>query len=171
MPLEAPPGRATRPTGDRVREAVFNALGSMGALDGARVADLYAGSGALGIEALSRGAASCVLVESDQRALAALRRNVERTRVRGASVVAVPVERWLAAGPGHFDVVLADPPYRFDGWAGLLGALDADLVVAESDRPVAAAAGWAVLRARRYGGTVVTFLGRQGAEASDDTTE
>src|SRR4051795_9908485 len=82
--LAAPPGRATRPTGDRVREALFSILGP---LDGERVLDLYAGSGALGIEALSRGAGEAVFVDSDQRAVAAIRRNLE------AIGVEAPVQR------------------------------------------------------------------------------
>src|SRR5829696_7781962 len=75
--IVAPPGATTRPTSDRVREAVFNALGSLGVVDGAAVADLYAGSGAMGIEALSRGAASCTFVERDRDALRALRENID----------------------------------------------------------------------------------------------
>jgi 16S rRNA (guanine966-N2)-methyltransferase len=105
--LGAPPGRGTRPTSDRVREAVFSTLG---ALDGARVLDLYAGSGALGIEALSRGAASALFVERDRRALAALRRNLDDVGVE-AEVRNQDALRFIAHPEGVFDLVFCDPPY------------------------------------------------------------
>ena len=82
--LVAPEGRDTRPTTDRVREAVFNALGSAGLIDGALVADLYAGSGALGIEAISRGAAHCIFVETDRAAVAALETNIAHLEISAA---------------------------------------------------------------------------------------
>lgn len=158
--LKPPPGTATRPTGDRVREAVFGALTSLGVVVDARVADLFAGSGALGIEALSRGATHATFVERDRRARAVVRANLEatgladRATVRGGDAVA-------ALGDlGPVDLVLADPPYAFDAWPALLvaaAATGAALVVAESDRPVEAP-GWAVRRCRSYGTTVVTFL-------------
>jgi 16S rRNA (guanine966-N2)-methyltransferase len=118
--LEAPRGQTTRPTADRVRQALFDVLGP---LDGARVLDLYAGTGALGIEALSRGAARAVFVESDRAALASIRRNLEALGLdEAATVLPVAVER--AAKPlrdlGPFDLVLCDPP-----WAALETALRA----------------------------------------------
>ena len=94
--LVSPKGSDTRPTSDRAREAIFNALRSVDAIDGARVADLFAGSGALGIEALSRGAASCVFVEREPAAVAVINENLERTGVAGATVVRADVMRWLA---------------------------------------------------------------------------
>ena len=110
-PLDAPPGQATRPTADRVRETLFSMLASrVGSFDGLRVADLFAGSGALGLEALSRGAAFATLVEKDSAAAAAIRRNAERLgaagriRILGGSALALP-----ASEP--FDLVFADPPY------------------------------------------------------------
>jgi len=111
--LLVPPGQATRPTSDRVREALFAALQARGLIDGARVLDLYAGSGALGLEAASRGAASVVLVESAKEALAAIRRNLTTLALPGVSVVAAPVEQYLNAGvrTGVVDLVLLDPPY------------------------------------------------------------
>jgi 16S rRNA (guanine966-N2)-methyltransferase len=109
--IEAPPGSATRPTADRVREALFSMLASrLGSLEDLRVADLFAGSGALGLEALSRGAASATFVESAPQALAALRRNVEklgasaRVRVIAGSALALPQS-------DAFHLILADPPY------------------------------------------------------------
>ena len=109
--IEAPPGAATRPTADRVRETLFSMLGSrLGSFDDLRVADLFAGSGALGFEALSRGAASATFVETDAKAAAAIRRNAEklgaseRVRVIAGSALALP-----RCDP--FDLIFADPPY------------------------------------------------------------
>ena len=159
--LVAPDGLSTRPTTDKVRQAVFNSLGSMGVLEGATVVDLYAGSGALGIEALSRGAESCVFVERDRAALAALRANLAalgidaaRSRVVGADVIS------YAPGITTVDIALIDPPYTFSSWADLLGMLQAGLVVAESGREVDAPPGWQQLKVRRHGRTVVTTLER-----------
>jgi 16S rRNA (guanine966-N2)-methyltransferase len=105
--LHAPRGSRTRPTADRVREALFSMLGDV---TGARVLDLYAGSGALGIEALSRGAESAVFVERDQQALAALRRNLDAVGAH-ADVRRQDVLRFLARPEGKFDLVFCDPPY------------------------------------------------------------
>jgi 16S rRNA (guanine966-N2)-methyltransferase len=105
--LQAPRGVRTRPTADRVREALFSMLGDV---SGARVLDLYAGSGALGIEALSRGAESAVFVERDQQALAALRRNLAAVGAP-AEVRRQDVLRFLARPEGTFDLVFCDPPY------------------------------------------------------------
>ncbi|HVY44643.1 MAG TPA: 16S rRNA (guanine(966)-N(2))-methyltransferase RsmD, partial [Minicystis sp.] len=111
--LVAPPGRATRPTSDRVREAVFSALGDV---EGAVVLDLFAGTGALGIEALSRGAAHATFVENARASLAALRENLAALGLGAtSSVIAQPAARAvasLAGAPGPaFDLVLVDPPY------------------------------------------------------------
>jgi len=105
--LQAPRGRRTRPTTDRVREALFSLLGDV---SGARVLDLYAGSGALGIEALSRGASAATFVDSDARAVAAIRRNLQAIGVE-ADARRQDVVRFLASAPGRFDLVFADPPY------------------------------------------------------------
>ena len=156
--LVAPAGGDTRPTSDRVRESIFNALYSMDALDGATVIDLFAGSGALGIEALSRGASHCTFVEPARPALEALRANLSATGLAAdATVVPVSAEAFLARRPDAVDLALCDPPYAFDGWGALLDALPAALVVCESDRPIEPGQGWRVVRTRRYGGTVVTF--------------
>ncbi|GAA4223499.1 16S rRNA (guanine(966)-N(2))-methyltransferase RsmD [Streptosporangium album] len=108
-----PPGRGTRPTSDRAREGIFSTVGSLlGSLDGARVLDLYAGSGAVGLEALSRGAVHALLVESDAKAARTIRANIEALGLPGARLVADRVERVLgrdAAEP--YDLVFADPPY------------------------------------------------------------
>ena len=110
-PIEAPPGRATRPTGDRVRETLFSMLASrLGSFEDLRVADLFAGSGALGLEALSRGAAFATFVESDAAAVTVIKRNAEklgasdRVRILGGSALALPRSEL-------FDLVFADPPY------------------------------------------------------------
>jgi 16S rRNA (guanine966-N2)-methyltransferase len=175
----APEGRDTRPTLDRVREAVFNALVSLDAVAGARVLDLFAGSGALGIEALSRGASHATFVDADRNARAAVEANLrttglaDRAEVLGGDATAL-LRRWGAdAQPGadgagteaaRFDLVLLDPPYATDepAWSALLElvarVVPTGVVVAESDREVALPEGWHALRVKRYGGTLVTVL-------------
>jgi 16S rRNA (guanine966-N2)-methyltransferase len=105
--LQAPRGAATRPTADRVREALFSILGDVGGL---RVLDLYAGSGALGIEALSRGAGAATFVERDPQAVASLRRNLDAVG-SDAEVRRQDALRFLASAGGTFDLVFVDPPY------------------------------------------------------------
>jgi 16S rRNA (guanine966-N2)-methyltransferase len=161
--LVAPAAATTRPTTDKVREAVFNALSSLDAVVDARVVDLYAGSGALGIEALSRGAAHCTFVERDRAAVRAIDENIavlglgERSRVVVGDGIA-------SAPPLPADLVFADPPYGFDDWPRLLRAVQGDLVVAEADGAVPAPIGWEQGRVKRYGRTWVTFLHRDDPE-------
>jgi 16S rRNA (guanine966-N2)-methyltransferase len=107
--IYAPAGCDTRPTSDRVREAAF---GLVGAVDEASVLDLFAGSGALGIEALSRGAESAVFVESDRAACRTIERNLEKLRLTRARVVRADALRFLAGERGTYDLVLVDPPYQ-----------------------------------------------------------
>lgn len=110
--LAVPPGRGTRPTSDRTREALFSALATLADLDGARVLDLYAGSGAVGLEALSRGAAHALLVEADPRATRTLRENARTLGLDGADVRTDKVERLAGTAPdAPYDVIFADPPY------------------------------------------------------------
>jgi 16S rRNA (guanine966-N2)-methyltransferase len=112
--LAVPSGGDTRPTSDRVREALFASLtAELGGFDDLAVADLYAGSGAVGLEALSRGARSALLVEADRRAAEVIRRNVRTVGLSGARVVSVRVERLVASAPEHgpYDVAFLDPPY------------------------------------------------------------
>lgn len=112
--IDAPDGRTTRPTSDRTREALFASVQSdLGSLDGIRVLDLYAGSGAIGLEALSRGASHALLVEADRKAGQVVRGNIATLRLPGAELVADRVERLLARGStgGPYDLVVADPPY------------------------------------------------------------
>ncbi|HSL58436.1 MAG TPA: 16S rRNA (guanine(966)-N(2))-methyltransferase RsmD [Acidimicrobiales bacterium] len=159
--IEAPPGRSTRPTSDRVREAVFNALGSLDAVRGARVLDLFAGSGALGLEALSRGADHATFVDTDPRALDVVRSNIEHLGVADRSTVVRADALAFVRTMEPVDVALCDPPYAFDGWTALLDELAADLVVAESDRELDLPDGWDATRVRRYGGTLVTVAQRR----------
>ncbi|MCI0346720.1 MAG: 16S rRNA (guanine(966)-N(2))-methyltransferase RsmD [Chloroflexi bacterium] len=160
--IVAPAGRDTRPTSDRVREAVFNALVSLGTVDGATALDLFAGSGALGIEALSRGAAYATFVERDRAALASIRANLSATGLADrAAVVERDALAYVAAQRAHVDIAFLDPPYAFDGWDALLEALPADLAVIESDRPVDGGEGWELVRHRRYGTTVVSIIRRR----------
>lgn len=171
----APDG--TRPTTDRVREALFSALGSMvGDWSSVRVLDLFAGSGAVGLEALSRGARSATLVESDRRCLEILRRNAAAVDP-AAVVVAADVLRWVADG-GPYDLVYVDPPYAMTqaDVQSVLGGLGADgvlapgaLVVVERSRRSPEpwpATGWEGLRRKDYGETTLWY----GRRATDEST-
>jgi 16S rRNA (guanine966-N2)-methyltransferase len=181
--LSVPPGRGTRPTADRAREGLFaTILAIRGPLDGARVLDLYAGSGAVGLEALSRGASDVLLVESDARAARVIQGNVEALRLPGARLLGDRVERVLARGPGGHpprDVVFADPPFaataadvermlaalRDRGWLAP-GAL---VVVERATRsgPIAWPAGYTAERSRSYGAATFWYgLGAGPAAAS-----
>src|SRR3954452_17001962 len=106
----APKGTDTRPTSDRTREAAFNLIGPV---EGATVLDLFAGSGAMGLEALSRGAASAVFVENDREALRAIDRNLDKLRVTGARVVPRDALQALATDRATYDLILCDPPYGY----------------------------------------------------------
>lgn len=161
--IVAPDGTSTRPTTDRVREAIFNSLGSSGVLEGALVADLFAGSGAIGIEALSRGAEHCVFVESDRRALRALDENLETLDLRARAKV-LASDANTAARSLDADIVFADPPYDYDNWEQLVGSLRAGLVVAESGTEIEAPDGWVTTRVKKYGRTRVTFLERLASD-------
>lgn len=111
--LTAPPGEATRPTADRTRETLFSMLTSrLGSFEGLRVVDLFAGSGTLGLEALSRGAASCLFVEQDRAALGAIRANVAALGAQGAARIEAGSVLGLGPAPQPYDLILADPPYR-----------------------------------------------------------
>lgn len=175
--LKVPP-RGTRPTSERVREALFSSLDARMDLDGASVLDLYAGSGALGLEALSRGAAYALLVESDAKAAAVIRENITELGLTGAVLRAAPVFTVLAGSPDRvYDLVLADPPYAVteDAVSGVLAALvdggwvgDGSVVVLErSSRspettwPEALEAG----RVRKYGETRIEVATCYGAES------
>jgi 16S rRNA (guanine966-N2)-methyltransferase len=163
LPAKLP--ASVRPTSDRVREAIFDILGSQGGVEGLDVVDLYCGSGALGVEALSRGAASSTFVDLDPDALAAVRRNLDAVGLgdEPATMVRAALPGWLdSAAAGAFDLALCDPPYDFEDWPALLGALRSDAVVMESAAPIALPEAWVVARERRYGGTLVTVAHRSG---------
>jgi len=157
--IDAPPGTDTRPTTDKVREATFNALGSLDLVRDGLIVDLYAGSGALGIEALSRGAAHCTFVERDRSALRTLRSNLADLGLDDRSRVVAGDALVLARGL-EADVVLADPPYGFDRWDDLLSIVPGPFVVAEAGSELPAPDGWSIARSKRYGRTWVTFLER-----------
>jgi 16S rRNA (guanine966-N2)-methyltransferase len=161
MRVVAPPGRATRPTSDRAREALFSILGPVA---GVRVLDLYAGSGALAIEALSRGAAQADLVERDPRAAAAIRRNLDALGLAGAAVHRREVLAFLRAGGGPYDLVFADPPYS--SAARLAGPLsralpavlsDEAVIVTESDKRLPLELELPLVDERVYGGTRIAL--------------
>jgi len=166
--LVVPEGDATRPTTDRVREATFNVLFSLDLLEGRTFCDLFAGSGALGLEALSRGASHATFVERDRAALEAIEANIANLDFGDqTTIVRTDAMRWLATAR-HVDVILADPPYGFDAWAELGAAANTEVIVAESGEPLAPIEGWDVTRERAYGSTVVTILRRSDASTSEE---
>jgi 16S rRNA (guanine966-N2)-methyltransferase len=173
--LTVPPGAAVRPSSDRVKESVFSALGP-GRLVGARVLDLYAGSGALGLEALSRGAAEALFVDRDPAAARAIRANIETLGFEGRAVLRQSPVGTLLAGsrPGEpFDLALLDPPYDtppadVEAVLGLLVegkwlTADATIVVerAANSSPLSWPAGWGSTWERCYGDTLVLFAQRK----------
>ena len=140
---------------------MFNSLGSMGVIEGALVADLYAGSGAMGIEALSRGAAHCTFIENDRAALRALNDNVANLGLDPVTnIIQGLVESHLHRLDA--DIVLADPPYGAIDWNSMLVELSAPMLVAEGSCEVEPIGGWTKLKARRYGRTWVTILSQDG---------
>ena len=160
--LVSPPGSATRPTSDRVREALFSILGT--SVQGARVLDLYAGSGALGIEALSRGAASAVFVDQSEQAVVAIRANLAALGIE-ATVHQMQARAALRPPPtlsAAYDLVFLDPPYRRPAGFGqeLSEALAAVLapgarIVSESDRRDPLELAFPLADERRYGDTII----------------
>ena len=166
------PGAVARPTSDRVREAIFSILGER--VVGAAVLDLFAGSGALALEALSRGAKRADLVERDRNACSVIRANLEKARLTGeARVIKGEAQRFLKGASGKYDLVFADPPYRKNGAdVDFAAELLADpnlhrvispggMVVLETARGHAKtvpAEGWELLDSRSYGDTEVSFF-------------
>ena len=174
IPLVAPK-TDLRPTMDRVKGALFDSLGEE--IIGARVLDLFAGSGSLGIEALSRGAISATLVEKDALAIQSIRFNLTKTRLQGAEVLGLDIFSYLhkLATPGIFDIILADPPYakrpgERDFGVELLSEpalaqalAPGGLFVLEKlpGSPLPKGTGWELLRERRYGATEVAYFRRE----------
>lgn len=154
--LRGPEGKDARPTMDKVRAAIFNSLASMDVVDQATVVDLFAGTGAFGIEALSRGAKAVDMVEKSNKNAALIRENLEAMKVQ-AQVYVQDVLTFVQRDHAY-DIAFVDPPYAFEDWNTLLGFLRADLVVCESNRPVEPDDQWTVIRQKRYGGTHVTML-------------
>ena len=173
IPLHVPKqaGDGLRPTMDMVKNAIFNVLGE--SVEGTRVLDLFAGIGGLGIEALSRGAASCVFVENDRRACEVIRKNLEKTKLRG-EVVQNEALRWVerSGGEATFDLILADPPYAkypgdHDFTPDLLGSValwralkPGGIFVLEHlpNAELDLADRWECAKRKRYGATEVSFL-------------
>ena len=160
--IEAPKNAATRPTSDFVREAAFNLIGPV---DGASVIDLFAGSGAMGLEALSRGAASAVFVESDRGACRTINANLDKLRL-GARVLCQDAARALAADTGTYDLVLLDPPYGYEGRSRIAPHLarilapDGLLVYETAAEDEPELGGLAVRTSRRYGSKRLTLFER-----------
>jgi 16S rRNA (guanine966-N2)-methyltransferase len=162
--LRLPKELDIRPTADRVREAMFDVLDHLDLIEGAAVADLFAGSGALGIEAASRGAESVVLVDSDRAAVLAIQANLESTRITEevtCRVVRSDAVSWCRSGRERFDVIFLDPPYAFEEWPLLLSVVPAEFVVIESNRQISLPERFALHRSYRYGTTLVTMARRQ----------
>lgn len=155
--LVAPPGDRTRPTADRVREALFNSLSGLLDLHAMTVADLFAGTGALGIEALSRGAAHATFVESDAAARRAIAVNLAVTGLGAQATVRGGDALDQVRSLDPVDLAFCDPPYRFERWGELLGHLQAGVVVLESEREPALGPTWRLVRTKRYGSTLITF--------------
>lgn len=167
--LVAPRGAGTRPMMDRAREGLFSSLGE--AVAGARVLDLYAGSGSLGLEALSRGAASAVFVERSRAALAALRANVSSVGL-GGEVVGADVDGYLERAVGAYDLVFVDPPYGLPlasvesilgRLPGLLAQGGTVVLHRRAGEGLARLPGLAVIDRRRYGDTEITRLAKEAA--------
>jgi len=160
--IAAPKGVATRPTGDRVREAAFNLIGPV---DGASVLDLFAGSGAMGLEALSRGAASATFVESDRAACRTISQNLEKLGLTGARVVCADAVWALRQEPRTYDLVLVDPPYalwtelepRLAGQVARVLAPDG-VVLVETGSKTEPALPLAQRTSRRYGSARLTVF-------------
>ncbi len=163
-PLKAKIPSTVRPTTDYAREAIFSMLESRGGLSGLIVADLYCGSGAMGIEALSRGAAQVYFVDADPECLNAARTNLAPLGLTGeAHFVRTSLPGWRP--PLAFDLIVADPPYGPLDVAALLETVLAERVIIENDRYADAPSGWTVTKTKHYGTTLVTMLepSEQGA--------
>jgi 16S rRNA (guanine966-N2)-methyltransferase len=156
-PLKAKLPSTVRPTTDYAREAIFSMLESRGGLYDLVVVDLYCGSGAMGIEAMSRGAAKVYFVDSDPACLAAVKSNLEPLNFDAEAVfVRAMLPSWST--PEDLDLVLVDPPYGPLDLANLLEGVRAQRVVVENDRHMEPPKGWIVTKTKRYGTTLVTML-------------
>ena len=167
-PLDAPPGRATRPTSDRAREGLFSMLQSrIGSFEGLRIADLFAGTGALGLEALSRGAGHCTFVERDRQALDILRRNIERLGAGDRADVRAQAVEHVPPPATPFDLIFMDPPYgvglaqtaldRASDWLGPGGWISLEV----HDEAIEAPQGLDQIVERRFGKAKIRIFRRR----------
>ena len=160
--LSAPKGVEIRPTSDRVKEAVFNSLHSRSAIVEAEVLDLFAGSGALGIEALSRGAKKAIFVDKSFESLELVKKNLKKTGFeKNSEIVKGDSLDWLQKSSESPDLVLLDPPYDFENWTELLDALlkkEPGITVIESNREIDPGPKWHVDSIRQYGSSVVVVI-------------
>ncbi|MGN0820865.1 MAG: 16S rRNA (guanine(966)-N(2))-methyltransferase RsmD [Akkermansia sp.] len=172
MPLKVPQGEV-RPTQDRVREALFNILGTV--IEGARVLDLFCGSGSVGLEALSRGAASARMVDASRTGCAVAKENLQKSRLAGGSVVQSDCLQFVRRDAGRYDIIFADPPYcKAVGDRDMIAELLTDraaelltedgLFIAEAqigygvgDRNTREFAGWELVDERSYGKNTILF--------------
>ena len=143
-----------------MREALFSSLESAGLIRDAKVLDLFAGTGALGIEALSRGAVSATFVDADSVAVRTITENLQTTGLSGGTVVQADAIRFASSGRSYFDLALVDPPYAFDAWSSVLACLPSTVAALESGREVVVGEGWETLKVRRHGDSVVTLARR-----------
>lgn len=175
LKLVAPKGMTTRPTTDRVKEALFSILEHAGLLEGSKVLDLFAGSGALGIEAISRGAASCTFVENNRSALETIRVNLSRTGLEGqANIISMDVSKAIeriARKETRFKLALLDPPYDSGMQVGVIQYLadhlmkpEGIIVLEVSSRSVVpqSIAGYTRINRRVYGDTALEFFALEG---------
>ncbi len=177
-PLQAPAGQGTRPTADRTRETLFSMLASrLGSFEGLRVADLYAGSGALGLEALSRGAAHVIFVENDPRALAAIRANLLALQANNRAEVS-PVSAAKLASTQPFHLIFADPPYGARSGTLVVEAVQAAgwlapggwLAIETESREAVDPGGWQIDAERRVGRARHTLIRASEPSASRAST-
>ncbi len=160
--LSTPKGAEIRPTSDRAKEAIFNSLHSRSAIEGTQVLDLFAGTGALGIEALSRGAKKATFVDKSSKSLKLVQENLRKSGFqKEAEIFKKDSVDWLRKNSKPLDLVLLDPPYDFENWSELLDLLlqkQPGIVVIESNREIDPGPGWHVDSMRQYGSSVVVII-------------
>ena len=160
--LLTPEGADIRPPSDRIRESIFNALYSRSAIEGAEVLALFAGTGALGIEALSRGAKKATFVDNFPESLELVKKNIEKSGFqKKAQIVNGNSMEWLHKSSDFWDLVFLDPPYDFESWSELLDLVaekKPETVVIESNREIDPGLKWDVDSIRRYGSSVVVII-------------
>jgi 16S rRNA (guanine966-N2)-methyltransferase len=160
--LSTPKGVDIRPTSDRAREAIFNSLHSRSAIEEAEILDLFAGTGALGIEALSRGAKKATFVDKSPESLELVKENLKKSGFeKRAEIIKGDSLNWLQKSSKPWDLVLLDPPYGFENWSELLDTLfqkQLGIVVIESNREIDPGPKWHVDSIRQYGSSVVVVI-------------